>query len=351
MAALRRQGPPVQLVVVDNASRPAERQRLEALEADVRVVWNARNVGYGAALNGALALADAPVIGFLNPDVAPFPEALARLLAALEADPAVGAVGPRMWWDEERRMLLPPVRLPTLSDLVLRALGRLVPAVGRRHSRRLARWVARVGLGPRPRALAMLSGGFLLTRRSVLERVGGFDPRFPLYFEDADWCRRVRRAGYRLLYVPAAEIAHYFDQSGRQDPGRTEAWRAASLRAYLDKYYGPLAPRLVAALHRLAARAERPPRRGLVDLGRGDAPPAIGLPPATGAVQVAQHWLFYDAAMAPASPGPWTLPRPIAERLRPGRYYLRALTAGAWRTAGTWTWEKPSGAPAATGRP
>ena len=341
VAALRAQGLPLEIIVVDNASHAEERRRLGALTPDVRVVWSETNLGYGGAINRALPLTAAPVVGFLNADTLALPGAVKTLVGALEQDPRVGAAGPRMWWDEGRTFLLPPIRLPTLADFVARALGSLLPPFGRARSRRLARWVARVGFGERAAFLPMLSGAFVLTRRSVMEAVGGFDPGFPLYFEDADWCRRVRGAGYRLAYVPAAEVVHHFDQSAREVSAQAEAWRAQSLRHYLRKHYGAGGETVVRGLHRLESRRAARWPGSVTELGLRAAPPRVSLPSGTGALQGAAHWLFFDAALGLVEGAEWEFPREIWDRLRPGRYFLRALARGSWRPLQVWTWEKP----------
>lgn len=343
--ALQAQGLPVEIIVVDNASRPEEQRALEALPSGVRVVRNEANLGYGEAINRALPLIRAPVVGFLNPDTAPFPGALKALLGALEQDLRVAAVGPRTWWDEERTFLLPPIRLPTLADFLVRWVGNLVPALGLAYSRRTVRWVSRVAHGESVSFLPMLSGAFLLARREVFERVGAFDPGFPLYFEDVDWCRRVRRAGYRLAYVPGAEIVHYFDQSARQISTQAEAWRAESLSHYLRKYYGAPGERLYQGLERLGPRLARrlrltPPVEP-EDLGRLEAPPVLSLPGPGTPVQVAYHWLFFEAALGIARDETFGFPEAIWRRLRPARYFARALHPRTFRTLRAWTWEKP----------
>jgi len=174
----------------------------------------------------------------------------------------------------------------------------------------------------------------------VVDEVGGFDPGFPLYLEDADWCRRVRRAGHRLAYVPAAEIVHRFDQSAQQLRGQAEAWRASSLRHYLRKYYGRAAPPLVAGVERALAGGPTAPRLSVTDLGACDAPPIITLPTETGVLQVAYDWRFYDAALGRVASPRWQLPAVVWSRLRPCRYFVRALHRATWRPIALWTWEK-----------
>jgi GT2 family glycosyltransferase len=338
VAALERQGVPLELVVVDNASRPDDQALLATLPPSVRLLRSETNLGYGGAINRALPLVTAPLVGFLNPDTRPFPGALARLVAALDADPGLGAVGPRTWWDEERTLLLPPIPLPTLRGFAARWLATRVPAFGAAYSRRQARRVASVGWAEGPRPMRMLSGAFVVARRSVMVAVA-FDPDFPLYFEDADWCRRVGQAGHRLAYVPAAEIVHYFDQSARQAPEESERRRAASLRHYVRKYYGRAGLAAVAGLSRLG-RERAVWSRDMEDLGQCSAPPEVRLPSGTGAVQIAHHGLFLDAAFGRVAAPVWRFPAPVWARLRPGRFFLRALAAADGRALRVWTWER-----------
>lgn len=344
LTALRRQELPLELVVVDNASRPEEQAVLQTLPRDVRVVWNDKNVGYGEAINRAVGLTTAPVVGFLNPDTVPFPGALSRLVQALQADPRVGAVGPRAWWDRGRTFLLPTIQLPTLLDFLARKLATALPMFGLWYGGRLLRWVLRVASAEESKPVRMLSGAFLLTRRNTLEAVGGFDPTFQLYYEDADWCRRLRATGRTLRYIPSAEIVHHYDQSARQVSTQAEAWRAESITAYLRKHYGVAG----LTLYRWAASVEarltghRPPRSPLriEPLAPIGAPPAFELPSPDCLVQVSWHWLFLDAALARVAGSRLVFPEEIWDRLRPVRYFARALDPGTLRTLRVWTWEK-----------
>lgn len=344
VGGLQAQGLPVEIIVVDNASRPAERRELEALPRDVRVLWNDANLGYGGAINEALPLTRTPVIGFLNPDIVPFPGVLKGLLEALEREPRIGVVGPRTWWDAARTLLLPPIRLPSLTGFLVRWVGNVLPEVGLAYSRRTTRWMTRVGFGDRVSFLPMLSGAFLLARRKVIEEVGGFDPGFPMYFEDADWCRRVRHAGYRIAYVPSAEIVHHFDQSARQISAQAEAWRAQSLSHYLRKYYGRSGEWVYQRLEALGPRLSRRLRSTLPfpieDLGSLETSPTLPLPIPEALVQVGYHWSFYEAAIGMIRKEIFRFPETIWEHLRPARYFARALDPRTFRPLRGWTWEK-----------
>jgi len=83
-----------------------------------------------------------------------------------------------------------------------------------------------------------VSGSCLLARRSVLEAVGGFDEGFFLYEEDADLCRRVRAAGWRVVFTPAAVVRHRLGQSMGKAAARARAEYDRSHRLYYDKHNG-----------------------------------------------------------------------------------------------------------------
>lgn len=336
----------LEVAVIDNASRPGERALLRTLPPAVRVIQNAENVGYARAVNQGIAATHGEFVAILNPDTLVLPGALRALLDVLRADRQLGAVGPRTWWDEDRTFWLPPLPLATLSSHALRWAAGAVPPYGRALSRRTARSTAALWHARDPVPVPNLPGSFLMTRRRVLEAVGGFDPRFHLYFEDTDWCRRLARAGFGLRYVPAAEVVHFFNQSAQQIPDTARQWLLASERTYLEKHYGRLglgAQRLCAALAPRLARLTRPrpvptpvelgPCRDGLTLDVADLPRPLWL-------QVSLHWLFLDTVFTVWSQPTCPLPAAVWNRLERTRYYARALDAATFRPLRTWTWEK-----------
>lgn len=353
--SLQKQEPPawggssdewLEILVIDNASSPGDRAILATLPAGTRVIYNEENVGYARAINRGVEQTRGEFVGFLNPDILVFPGALATLLEALRADPGVGAAGPRTWWDEERTFWLPPLPATSLVEYLLRWAGNVVPPFGRRLSRRLARWTAGFWTARGATPVGNLAGSFLLTRRGALAAVSGLDPRFQLYFEDTDLCRRLRDAGFRLLYVPAAEIVHFFNQSAQQLAEAAGGWLIASERKYMEKHYGRPGLAVYTVCKKAGPRLlriarPRPVPRPL-ELGRCGSPvtfdcTGLSLPVI---FQVSLHWFFFDAAFAWWSRPTFRVPPPVWERLEPVRYYARALDPLTLQPLRMWTWEK-----------
>ncbi|MGH7369429.1 MAG: glycosyltransferase family 2 protein, partial [Candidatus Methylomirabilaceae bacterium] len=231
---------PLEIVVIDNGSSAEDAALLDGLPQSVRLIRNATNVGFAAAANQGIREARGRLICLLNPDTHLFPGALQRLVEHVGRHPGVAAAGPKAWWDEERTFLLPLVRCPTPASMIVESLAGLSYRVGRAlcrswHHRDLALWRS-----TEPRPIDMLCGACLVIRREALDRVGWFDPAYRLYYEDADWCRRARRRGYRLAYVPAAEIVHYYNQSAQSVAEQRLEWMVRSRRYYLERQFGRL---------------------------------------------------------------------------------------------------------------
>ncbi len=160
--------------------------------------------------------------------------AVETLTARLESAADVGVVGP---------LILDPdgtVEVSTGPDLTLRAehrQRRLVRGVRRRDPGTMAANAARHAREHEP---DWVSGACLLARREALEAVGGFDEDFFLYEEDADLCRRVRAAGWRVVFTPAATVRHRLGQSMAQVPARSRAAYHRSHLLYYRKHNGLL---------------------------------------------------------------------------------------------------------------
>jgi len=335
---------PPHIVVVDNASRAEERQALAGIEA--RVVYNDDNRGYGAALNQALESTDSEIVLFSNSDTWYFPGVLQMLIDEFRRLPRSGAVGPRIWWDHERMFLLPPsdpVTLPRrLCEETLRQWTR-----GRhwlRHSwreRALHYWRAQ-----RPLPQSMLSGACLLTHTDVLSACGGFDEQFRLYYEDTDWCRRVRQKGYQLYYVPTADVVHLHNQSARQVVEATQQIGKESEARYFAKYYGTW---IGAGLAKTVAQSREQADdfchpSDCIDLGTCVEPPVFSL-----SVSLHGEYLWQLSPLplcVPAiarfvsSADELTLPRYAWAQLRDGDFFARLFSLPDLKPVQYWRWRK-----------
>ncbi len=204
LAAVRRQGPVVAEVrVVDNASDDATVARLRSSHPDVELVVAERNLGYAAAHNRNFAASHGAYFLALNPDVVLAEGCLERLVRSLEGDRALGAATGR---------------------LLAAGAARRLDSAGITWSRGRTRFLDR-GRGlpaarfEREQDVFGACGAAALYRRSALETVvrpgeTPFAERFFMYYEDVDLAWRLRRAGWRTRYVPAAECTHVRGGSG-----------------------------------------------------------------------------------------------------------------------------------------
>lgn len=217
--------PNLRIVVVDNGTPESCRRELRTRFPAVELLLNDDNLGFSGGNNRGIAYAlaqGADYVLVLNNDTVVAPDFLEPLVARLSADRRIGMVGPKIYQQGAAGQLW---FAGTTRDWLLGRPLRL------RH-----RGFGRIDRGQYDREQYgdFLSGCAMLLRREVFERVGMFDPAFFAYFEDVDLCLRVRREGYRILYVPAARVYH---KAARSSTGRRNF---APLSVYFSTRNTPL---------------------------------------------------------------------------------------------------------------
>jgi len=230
----------VQVIVVDNASTDGSVEDLPPLPHPLRLIRNADNLGFGRACDQGAAAGEAPAILFLNPDTQVEPDALDVARAALLADPRTGIVGARLV-DPDGRTARSCARAPTTPGLLGRALA--LDRLGLVRPHFLLEWDH-----AEDRAVDQVMGAFLMIRRGLLTALGGFDPRFFVYWEDADLCARARAAGYSVRHVAGAVACHLGQGTTRQVRARRLFYFLISQILYAGKHHG-----VAAALALIAA--------------------------------------------------------------------------------------------------
>lgn len=239
---------PLQVVAVDNSCDAREADALRYI-ADTLVVAET-NRGYAGGINLGRRACEGETIVISNPDVVFGSRSIDLLHGALDGRTAVA--GPALFWDEAHQWHLPPGDLLTAPQKLDQVLATRAREWARqRDARRFRHRVAFWSLD-KTTHVRILSGAVMAVRARDFDDLGGFDERFPLYFEETDFLRRVAERRRRIAYVPAARVRHIYNQSASQT-GEAAARYAESEWKYLEKWNGPFLARVLKKFERSSA--------------------------------------------------------------------------------------------------
>jgi N-acetylglucosaminyl-diphospho-decaprenol L-rhamnosyltransferase len=223
-----------EIIIADNASHDGSAELAEAHPIRPRVIRMGRNAGYAAAINAAATMADrGSALLVLNPDLRLYPHAVMPLLEHITGA-SVGVVVPTNF-SEEGHVDLTLRREPSIvtawADALLGGglagrfgLGETITKSGSYSQRGLVDWA---------------TGSALLISENARNAVGEWDESFFLYSEEVDFLRRVREAGFGVLYEPAAKVMHAGGGSGRNP--KLFALQTANRIRYYALHHGALA--------------------------------------------------------------------------------------------------------------
>jgi GT2 family glycosyltransferase len=184
--------PDFSVTVVDNASTDGSPDFVRDRFPEVALLCSAQNLGYGGGANLALRTCLADVAVVLNTDISVPADWLTNLVAPLADDPAIGIAGSKMYYP---------------GGQIIQHAGGYITAP--------QAWPGHYGLNDKDqgqhnaiRDVDYVIGAALAVKRTALKQIGLFDEGYFLYYEDVDLCRRARRAGYRVVYIPDAWLTH-----------------------------------------------------------------------------------------------------------------------------------------------
>ena len=228
-------------IVVDNASRDGT--IAEVARRGVRLIANSENRGFAGAVNQGFGALNSPYVLLLNPD-AVIQTSLEPLRQACDLPGAAGAGGKLLDASGRPQVGFMVRGLPTPATLALEALllNRIWPGNPLNRRYRCLDWDSSTCS-----KVEQPAGAFLMVRRAVWQELGGLDESFfPLWFEDVDFCRRIRDRGFSLYYIPEAVAKHTGGHSVPNLPleMRLIYWYRGLLR-YSAKHFGPFAFRAV----------------------------------------------------------------------------------------------------------
>ena len=223
-----------EVIVVDCASTDGSADMLRQEFPGVRLIASQENLGYARGNNLGIAQASGRYLLILNPDAELVGGALADMARYLDEHPQVGALGPALRYPDgtlqsSRR------RFPTLATAFWEStlLHQWFP---NNRIARLYHMADRPADAPQP--VDWLVGAALMTRRETWQQVGPLDEGFFMYFEELDWCRRCRAAGWEIHYLPDAEVVHHEGKSSQQViTARLLRFQRSKIR-YFFKYHG-----------------------------------------------------------------------------------------------------------------
>jgi N-acetylglucosaminyl-diphospho-decaprenol L-rhamnosyltransferase len=235
----------LEVLLVDNASTDGSQARAARDYPGIKILQNAENRGFAPGANQGLESAVGELILLLNPDAVLRQTTISLLVDFMNEHPEAAVVGPRLLNPDgtvqgsARRDPSPWTGLFGRDAPVTR----LFPnnPVSRRELPNLCH------AGDAPLEVDWISGACLLVRRAAYEQVGGLDERFFLFWEDADWCRRFRKAGWKVYYLPTAVGTHRVGVSRAQRPMRSAIDFHRSAYHYYRKHHlsSPFHPMII----------------------------------------------------------------------------------------------------------
>jgi len=218
-----------EVIVIDNASSDDSVAVIKEMFPQVVLIENDDNAGFAAANNQGMTVAKGRYVLLLNSDTIVLDKAIEKTISFADSHPEAGIVGCRVL-NEDKTLQLSCFMFPSILNMALWVtyLFKLFPR-SRFFGREKMTWWNRKD----EREVDVLTGCFMLVRREAIEQVGTMDEQFFMYFEETDWCYRFKKAGWKVVFTPDAEIIHLGGASSKQVRiPMVKQWRKSMLLYY-----------------------------------------------------------------------------------------------------------------------
>lgn len=226
-----------EVIIVDNASSDGSTQYLKNNFPWVKLIENNCNSGFSAGNNLGVSIARGDYILLLNNDTLILDD-IQPAMEVFENNDDIGVIGCKLLYGDGRLQFSngydhTPLRI-TLSWIGLQKFN-FLPSIFRREERRTSHY------DKIQHNVSWVSGAFLITRKHLWKKLGGMDDHYFMYVEDVDYCKRVRDAGYRVVYLPSIKIIHY-EGGGKVWLGRNALHNTVnSYLKYVHKHHNKIA--------------------------------------------------------------------------------------------------------------
>ena len=234
-----------EIIVVDNASMDGSVAMMRERFPQINLIANTKNLGFAAGVNQCIKQARGEYIVLLNPDVEVMESTLESLLEEFKKCADSGIVGGKI--KNEDGSIQPSVR--AFPDV----LSQVLISLKLKHIfnlRAIGRYLAQNFDYEKRREVDQVMGAFFAIRRKVIEQIGMMDERFFLWFEEVDFCKRAKDAGWKVIYTPKSEVLHLGGKSfGQISSTARQRIFNKSLRYYMLKHKGLIVWLAFAILH------------------------------------------------------------------------------------------------------
>jgi GT2 family glycosyltransferase len=225
----------IEIIVVDNASTDGSLEALLGLPC-IQIIRNPINAGFAAACNSGALVATAPFVLFLNPDCYFNPGTMVKLLEAMCQDERIGMAGGLLTDLDGTEQAGGRRAVPTPWRSFVRAFGLA------RFSERWPRLfydfhLHKQPLPAQPIEVEAISGACMLVKREAMTNVGAWDEGYFLHCEDLDWCMRFRQKGWKVMFVPSAQIFHEHGGCSRTRPIFVEWHKHKGMMRFYRKFF------------------------------------------------------------------------------------------------------------------
>jgi GT2 family glycosyltransferase len=206
-----------EIIVTDSATIEKTEQMMQDEFSEILFIPATENIGFGKSINIALKKAQGDFLFIVNADIVIDEKgAIDQMLEYMEANPQVGMIGPKLWninntWQQSCFRFYSPLTVLYRRTL----LGKTF--FGKKDlDYFLMKDIFSKGDVENPMPVDWLMGSAMMVRKNDLEKVGGFDERYFMYFEDVDWARRFWENGLKVVYYPKVTMYHYHFQSSKK---------------------------------------------------------------------------------------------------------------------------------------
>lgn len=229
-----------EVIYVDNASRDGSVEAVRQEFPEVKIIENADNKGFIKANNQGIEVASGRYVLLLNSDTIVLDNAIAKTVQFADQRPDAAVIGCRIL-NPDRTLQRSCFMYPSVLNMFLSAtyLYKIFPR-NRFFGREMMTWWD----FDEVREVEVICGCFALVRKSAIDKVGMMDPAYFVYGDDPDWCYRFAKAGWKVLFMPGAEIIHLGGQTTKQAADRFKLQLYGSKLIFVKKFKSPAAFRL-----------------------------------------------------------------------------------------------------------